>query len=175
MTLPLDNRNNHQFLRLFAENEPVLRVFVRLMVPRREDSSEVMQELAVVLWEKYDSAQDFRKWAFGVARNVALRHLQKLARDRHIFDDELVNQFAVEVGSLQKSHETQREALDDCLKKLPIGQRELVLAAYTKGTRIDELAVQRGQTAMSLYKMLHRIRKTLLSCVQRGMSRENFA
>ena len=49
-------------------------------------------------------------------------------------------------------------------------QRELVLAAYAKGTRIDELAAQRGQTAMSLYKLLHRIRQALLECVRRTIA-----
>ena len=42
--------------------------FVRSLVPRREDAAEVMQEAAVVLWEKFDefdSSRDFRKWACG--------------------------------------------------------------------------------------------------------------
>jgi len=37
---------------------------------------------------------------------------------------------------------------------------------------MDELAAKRGQTAMSLYKVLHRIRQTLLECVRRQLSME---
>jgi hypothetical protein len=44
-----------------------------------------------------------------------------------------------------------------------------------KGTRIDEFAAQRGQTAMSLYKFLHRIRQALLECVRRTIVREELA
>ena len=52
---------------------------------------------------------------------------------------------------------------------------ELVLSAYAKGTRMDELAAQRGRTAMSLYKLLHRTRQMLLECVRRAIAREDFA
>ena len=40
---------------------------------------------------------------------------------------------------------------------------------------MDELAAQRGQTAMSLYKVLHRIRRALLECVRRAAAQEGFA
>jgi RNA polymerase sigma-70 factor (ECF subfamily) len=68
-----------------------------------------------------------------------------------------------------------REALEGCLEKLPATQRELVLTAYTKGTRIDELAVKRGLTPMALYKLLHRIRLALLECVERKLAEEKTA
>jgi len=50
-----------------------------------------------------------------------------------------------------------------------------VLAAYTKGMRMDELATQRGQTPMSFYKFLHRIRQSLLECVRRAIAMEGFS
>ena len=89
-----------------------------------------------------------------------------------MFDDELVGRLADEAEAAEQRHEAQREALETCLQKLSEAQRALVLGAYAKGTRIDELAAQRGQTAMSLYKLLHRIRQTLLECVRRTIVRE---
>jgi RNA polymerase sigma-70 factor (ECF subfamily) len=172
---PFNNRHHDQFLRLFAEHEPALRTYVRSLVPSREHASEIMQEVAVVLWQKFgefDAARDFRKWAFGVARYEALAFVRDRARDRHVFSDALVSRLAEAVEAAGSRHDAQREALDGCLQKLPETQRALVLTAYTTGTRMDELAVQRGQTAMSLYKILHRIRQTLLECVRRTISRE---
>lgn len=145
------------------------------MLPTREDASEVLQDIIVVLWQKFDTAQDFKKWAFGVARLEVLKFLQARRRDRHIFDDELVSQLADEALAMQHRHLTQREALDACLLKLTPVQRELVLAAYTKGTRIDDLAMRRGQTPMSLYKLLQRIRQLLLECVRRTIAQEETA
>ena len=146
------------------------------MLPSLADASEVMQEVAVVLWQKFDEfdpTRDFRKWAFGVARFEALAYLRDKARDRHVFNDELVGRLADEAADAGPRHEAQREALDACLHKLPRHQRALVLAAYTKGARMDQLAAQRGQTAMSFYKLMHRIRETLLECVQRTIARED--
>ena len=93
----LNDQHHDQFLRLFAEYEPALRTFVRSLLPSRGDASEVMQEVAVVLWQKFgefDAARDFRKWAYGVARYEALAYRRDRVRDRHVFDDELVGRLA---------------------------------------------------------------------------------
>ena len=171
MTQPLDPQHN-QFLRLYAEQEQALHGYVRSMLPDRHEASEVMQEVIVTLWQKFEGAEDFRKWAFGVARMKVLHHLQRRKRDRHVFGDELVQQLANRQEELESRHTAQREALEKCLEKLPQGQRELVITAYTKGSRIDELAAQRGETAMAIYKKLHRIRQALMECVRRTLTQE---
>ena len=160
------------FLRLYAEHEGALHVFVRSMLSGREEADEVMQQVVIVLWTKFDTAQDFKKWAYGVARLEVLRFIQARKRDRHVFDSELVSQLADESAAMIERHSDQREALESCLEKLPAIQRELVISAYTKGTRMDELATRRGQTPMSLYKLLQRIRQALLECVRRTLVRE---
>jgi len=173
---PLSEHERHaQFLRHYAESEVALHTFVRSLVPTRQMASEVMQDVILVLWEKFDAAADFQGWAFGVAKNIALRHLRRQSRDRHVFDDELVNQLADDAAALVPVHDGHREALEHCLEKLPAAQRELVLSAYTKGTRMDELATRRGQSPMALYKLLHRIRQALLECVERTLAKEEHA
>ncbi len=170
-----DENSHDLFLRLFAESEAALRTFVRSLLPVREDASEVLQETIIVLWSKFsefDRTRDFKAWAFGIARLKALSHFRDRKRDRHVFDDALVERLAEGAVRMEKRHLSHREALDRCLEKLPAGQRELVLAAYTKGARIEDLAIQRGQTPMSLYKLLHRTRQALLECVRRGQSEE---
>lgn len=171
----LDDQRHTQFLRLFAEHEPALRTYIRSLLPSRGDAVEVVQEVAVVLWRKFaefDGSRDFRKWAFGVARFEVLAYLRDVVRDRHVFDEALVNRLADDAATAEPRHDAQREALEACLQKLKPAQRELVLCAYATGTRMDQLAAQRGQTAMSLYKMLHRIRQALLECVRRKLSLE---
>jgi RNA polymerase sigma-70 factor (ECF subfamily) len=175
MSPPSEHERHAQFLRHYAESEVALHTFVRSLVPTRQMASEVMQDVILVLWEKFDAAADFQGWAFGVAKNVALRHLRRQSRDRHVFDDELVNQLAEDAVALVPVHDGHREALERCLDKLPAAQRDLVLTAYTKGTRMDELATRRGQTPMALYKLLHRIRQALLECVERTLAKEEHA
>lgn len=173
------NAQQHElFLRRYTEHEPALRAFVRSLVPTRDDAREVMQEVAVVLWRKFDqcaSQEDFRRWAFGVARFEVLAWKRDRARDRLVFDEELLGTLAGEAASASDRMEAQAEALEDCLAKLPPEQRALVATAYAPEARIDRLAEQRGQTAMALYKVLHRIRLALIECTRRVLAREGLA
>ncbi|HSI63605.1 MAG TPA: sigma-70 family RNA polymerase sigma factor [Candidatus Saccharimonadia bacterium] len=175
MSSPDEPVPHPDFFRQYAEHAVALHTFVRCMLPRREDAGEVMQDVMIALWRGFQEAREFRPWAFGVARNQALMHLRKRARDRHIFDEELANRMADLAHQQEPRHLTEREALEGCLSKLVPAQRDLVLSAYTKGMRMDELAERRGQTAMSLYKVLHRIRQSLLDCVQTTLAKEEIA
>lgn len=162
---------NQSFFRDYAEIEVALHTFVRSIVPMREDAAEVMQQVMIALWEGHGQAAEFRPWAFGVARNQALMHLRKMSRDRHVFDDELVGRLADFAVREESRLDEEREALQGCLQKLPDEHRELVLKVYGKGARIDEVARQRGKTPMSLYKLLQRIRQSLLDCIRRTLAR----
>lgn len=170
-----EHERHDRFLRLFLEHEESLRGFIRAITHNREQAREVMQEVAAVLWRKFDaleSDQDFRRWAFGVARFEALASARDNARERHTFSDELLEMLADDAASEVDEMEAERKALEHCLEKLPAPQRELVNAAYERGTRIDELATRLGRTAMSLYKVLHRIRMTLADCAQRELAKD---
>jgi len=113
-----------------------------------------------------------RPRAVSTVRRVGISSVRDQVRDRHVFDDALVNRLADAAAAAEPRHDAQRDALEGCLEKLPPAQRELVLSAYAKGTRIDGLASRRGQTPMSLYKVLHRIRQALLECVRRQLAME---
>ena len=171
---PTEQERHDRFLHLFVEHEEALRGFIRALVPTREQSRDVMQEVAAVLWRKFDdlaTPEDFRRWAFGIARFEVLSSTRDRARDRHVFSDELLLQLAHEANESADAFEAERVALERCLAKLPAGQRTLVEAAYDRGARIDKLASRMGRTAMSLYKALHRIRTALLDCTRREMAR----
>ena len=134
-----------------------------------------MQEVAVVLWRKFDVSMDpptFCRWAFGVARMEALAFRRDRARDRHVFGDEVFEQLAQTVLDHSDRLEAERRALDACLQKLPEEHRHLAQAAYAPGVKIDQLALRLGRTAMSLYNTLHRVRLALMECARRVLSTE---
>jgi len=63
--------SHERFLTLFTVNEPAIRAFVRRLVPTRQDAADVMHGVALVLWRKFPALEEpdqFRKWAFGIAR-----------------------------------------------------------------------------------------------------------
>lgn len=173
-----EHERHDQFLRLYVEHEEALNAFVRTLMPGREDAREVMQEVAVVLWRKYEELPDiadFRRWAFGVAKFKALAFTRDRMRDRLVFDDDVLELLAVEVDDHADAYTAERESLDECLGKLDAAQRKLLDAAYAPGARIDELAAVAGRSPMSFYKALHRIRLALMDCTQRVLAREELA
>jgi RNA polymerase sigma-70 factor (ECF subfamily) len=147
-------------------------------MPTREDAREVMQEVAVVLWRKFaelSAIEDFRRWAFGVAKFKALAFVRDRMRDRLVFDEDVMELLAAEVADSADAYEAEREALDECLGKLDSAQRKLLEAGYAPGVRMDELAASLGRSPMSFYKALHRIRLALMDCTQRVLKREGIA
>jgi RNA polymerase sigma-70 factor (ECF subfamily) len=178
MPTDVNDASHDRFLRLYVEHEEALRCFLLTLLPGREEAREVMQGVAVVLWRKFGSLSapdDFRRWAFGVARLEALTFIRDRQRDRLVFDEEVMNLLADESDDQADAYAAEREALDECLGKLAPAQRKLLEAAYDPGARMDELAVALGRTPMSFYKALHRIRLALMDCTQRVMTRERLA
>ena len=175
---PSENEKHDQFLRLYVEHEEALNGFVRSLVPTRDDGREVMQEVAVVLWGKFEELpviEDFRRWAFGVAKFKVLAFQRDRARDRHVFGDDVMALLADEVAEDADVFEAERNALDECLGKLEAAQRTLLETAYAPGARIDALAAAAGRSPMSFYKALHRIRLALMDCTQRVLAREGLS
>lgn len=166
---PAERDKHDQFLRHFLENEESLRGFVRSLVPTLDDAREVMQETAALLWRKFDqldSPENFRRWAFGVARMEALTFRRDQARDRHVFSEDLIRLLEAEAEEAAGRSDREERALERCLKKLPDTQRTLVETVYVGGARIDEMARESGRTPMALYKVLHRVRMALADCVR---------
>ena len=170
-----DREQHDQFLRLFMEHEEALRLFVRSLLFNQEESREVMQEVAIVLWRKFDDSLDsssFRRWAFGVARMEVLAFRRDRARDRHTFGDDIAQLLERTVQEEADTLEGERSALQVCVGKLPADQRELVNTAYEPGVKKNDLARELGWTSMALYKRLHRIRLQLMECIRRELALE---
>ncbi len=175
---PAENAKHDQFLRLYVSQEEALLAFVRTLVPSREDAREVMQEVAVVLWQRLgdlDDLANFRPWSFGVARFKAMAWLRDLTRDRLVFDEDVLELLADEVTEHVDTYEAERRALESCVEKLDPAQRKLLDAAYAPGARIDVLAAEAGRSPMSFYKALHRIRLALMNCTQRMLAQEGLS
>ena len=171
----LGSQRHDQFLRLYTANEPAIRAFVRRLVPTRADAADVIQEVVLVLWRKFGQfgpKADFRKWAFGVARYETLAWLRDKARDRHVLAEDVLEILADEGASIETRLAAQREALEQCLAKLPVEQKGLLMAAYAPGARIQDIAPHAGRTVRGFYQWLHRMRLRLLDCTRRVLAAE---
>lgn len=160
-----------QLLQLFARHSRELRAYARLILPSVDLIDDVMQEASVVIWEKRDQLRhenEFLPWAKVIVRNISFRHRRKLMRDRHVFDDELVERILAEDEHENTSDQSSREygALMICLNKLPEDRRKLLLAPYRNDGGVKEIAESTNRTPNSLYKLLQRLRSKLMLCIE---------
>jgi len=162
---------HEQFLRYYSAHEPAIRAFVRRLVPSRNDVSDVMQEVALVLWKKFENLpdpDDFRRWSFGVAKYEVLAWIRDKRRDRLVLAEDVLELLARDAMTLEPVMDSHRVGLEACLEKLPVDQKSLLLAAYEPGARIQDVAERSRRTVGGFYQWLHRVRLQLLECVRRG-------
>lgn len=155
-----------------AGHQAALHRYILSLLPDRGLADDVLQETNLVLWRKaadYDPGQPFLAWAFGIARFQVMAARRDAGRDRHVFNDQLVEMLADEHPNDDATTPMQ-EALEDCLGKLPPHQRELILARYEPGSSVRFLAEVRSQTPGAVSVLLLRIRKVLEDCIARKLN-----
>lgn len=157
------------FITLFARHESDLRRFIRALLPTSNDVDDVVQQSAIAIWRKFDQfdpSTDFMKWACVVARFEALAYRRKMARDRLVFGEELMELMADEGAEELGQRDAEHAALDDCLAAMPDRQRQFLTLAYTPGVKTKELAEAAGSTAAAFYMRLQRLRQQVMACVE---------
>ncbi|WP_437229642.1 sigma-70 family RNA polymerase sigma factor [Planctomicrobium sp. SH661] len=164
---------NGNFLRVFTQHHVAIQSFVRRLVPSRSDADDLLQEVAVVLWEKFDDFQpgtDFKAWAFQIARFKILSRLRDLSRNKIVLANEVVELLMAEASQEEDSLEQQREALQICFKKIGSRHRKLLVSAYQPGVKIHEVAKKSGKSVSGFYQWLNKIRQMLFECIQSALA-----
>ena len=166
------------FIALFARHERDLRRFIRSLLPTAHDTDEVVQQTAIVIWRKfehYDPATNFMKWACVIARFEALAYRRKMARDRLVFREDVLELMADEGVEEMDQRDAEHAALESCLREVPETQRQFLTLAHTQGVNVKELAEQAGSTAAAFYMRLNRLRRQLMKCVESKLQHTGMA
>ena len=169
---------NAEFVRLWTQHHRDVERYVYSMIPRSADAAEVVQVVSVKLWEKwgnYDHERPFIPWAIRFAWLEVLKWRQRLAREKLVFSDELLQQLSSTHEELDPVMEMRRKILGKCLEKLKEEDRELVRLRYGRHGAIKEEAERTGTKMHVLYYALERIRVQLLNCIEFNMNRGGMA
>jgi RNA polymerase sigma-70 factor (ECF subfamily) len=145
--------------------------YILSLIPDRAAAEDILQETNLVLWRKaaeFDPTLPFMPWACRIALFQVKAHRRDQARDRHVFDDDVLDQLAGEAPTSADPRPLEI-ALRDCLGRLPAKQRDLILARYQPGASVDSLAESIGLTANALSQSLFRIRRALAECLDRQL------
>lgn len=180
MSIDSTSGSGHEaYVRALTKHERVVRAYIRgAGIARPEDVDEIMQEVSLIAWEKFDQLQDvaeFPKWACVIARYRVLEFRRQKYRDRLVLSDKVFDLLMEEALEESGEREGRLRQLESCLELLPKAGRKLVMTAYEPGTSIDDLARSQGKKANALYQQLWRLRKILAKCVDDGLQNEGAA
>ena len=160
------------FMRLFLSCEPRIYAFVRSAVFSSVDADDVLQEVSIVLWKKFDEFEKgsrFDSWAMEVTRIQILRFRQKKGRDRLVFGEELLGLIAEDSVGTREQLEEKRNALRKCLAQQDDADLTVLAKRYKEGMTGRAIAKFLGKSESAVSRALNRIHTNLLLCLRRRM------
>lgn len=149
---------------LVTRHAPGIYSFVFRLVRNADDARDITQEAFIKLWrhrKRYDPSQDFRAWAFSIARNTALDTLRK--RRSYAFADlegesgEGIAESLPDPLPLPDElfeNARARLALEEALGKLPLSYRTAILLKQ-EGLTFEQMGIalkQSPNTVKSRYR-----------------------
>ena len=159
-----------RFLLHFLECENALRGFITAVMPCPADREDMLQEVAVRLWQlyaRYDAARPFTPWALGVAARRMKEESRRAARRPILPGAEAIERMAGAFAELSGEESGGTEAaLAECLRGLPVDAAALIQGRYFARRSIADLAAASGQSSPAIYQSLHRLRRRLADCIR---------
>ena len=160
------------FLALFLEHYAALYGFVLRQGVTSEDADDLVQDVATVLWEKFDSfapGTNFKAWAFAIARLEVLKRSDRRRRETRTLRLEPAALEAIEqIEQGDDALAFQRDRLRACLGHLSASMREIFQLHYGQGLAYEDIAQRLGMKPASLRTRVCRARKWLEDCVRRS-------
>lgn len=164
-----------EFVDLYSRYYPRLQFYLMALLPSANDAADVLQESSLVLWRKfasYESGTNFYAWACKIARLQALKYRNRVGRAAKVLDDAILEKLSEEAMSEEIDPAASLEALAYCLERLSERNRSLIRRRYQPNSSVRELAAEVGCSANALSKLLGKIRRLLLDCVERRLANE---
>ncbi len=174
-----DSDQTVAFIRELTACQNELRAFIYSLLPDDSRVQDVLQDTNELIWrkaEEFAEGTNFLAWACTIARFKVLETRRSMSRDRLFFDDDLVNDLAVEAEAQVESDvdvaTLRSRALNDCLDRLTPRQRSLIHDRYQHNASVTSVAKKAGLSVNGLSVTLHRIRHTLLKCIEKRLDEE---
>ncbi len=173
----MDPADRHErFLAHFLRHQDEIAAVVGSMVRDPHLREDVMQEVAMVLWRKFDEfdpSRSFGAWARGIAVRKVLQAWAREQRFPSAMSPDTME--AVLAGFDETDAENdmwaEREAaLERCIRELPDKSRRLLELRYQQSLSLQAIAEQVRSTLDAVNKALSRLRQALRECVERRLA-----
>jgi RNA polymerase sigma-70 factor, ECF subfamily len=165
-----------RYIELLNASQSRLFAYLYAHVLNMADAEDLYQQVAIVLWQKFDQFEpgtDFGSWGIRVAELTIKNFLRGKRRSKIFFSEEVLQRIVERQAQIsQDAAEARTEALQSCLKRLPPRDRDLVDRCYSGEFKIKEIADDEGRSPGAVYTALCRIRQALLACIERKIAAE---
>lgn len=166
----LDPKVDQDFSELVRLHHRELVVYARALTQDEATARDIVQESFIIAYEKvrtFDVTRDFATWMRGIVRNKWREWLRK--NKRYTLSDTEVAQIDLDIAAWQAARiEGSSDlftALEDCMRRLPEGLREVIEVTYFEGCTSDEASQRLGLSPTAIRKRLQRARTSLKQCL----------
>lgn len=163
----------NRFFSHFMRDHHKIYAFVLVMVHRHHDADDLMQETAIILWQKfseYDEEKSFTAWGIGIARNVIRRYRDAQGRDGRRFRASVYEALERHADIQLDQFDAKMDALRDCVGKLTATDQDLVDQRYEQKLSVKTIAAKVHRSVRGLYQTYARIHALLEDCISRRLS-----
>ena len=134
------NSDSEEFVRLLTEAQGPVYGYLLTLIPDRSRARDLLQETNITLWKKaatFEEGTNFNAWACKIAYFHVLSFRRKMAREKLVFDDDILDYLAERNDDrlIQDFTKDRNSALKACMQKLSDKQRNLL----KKGTNPEPL------------------------------------
>lgn len=177
LLMPESNHSDRtgQFLRLLAENERRLAIYVTGLIACPQDAQDILQEGKIVMWRHFDQFElgtNFPAWA----RRILFHQILAWRRRAKRQPSEMLNENVLmmlrdeaESEAREKHWQLREKTLAKCVEKLSGDHREILDLRYRDEASIERISRRTDRTEGAVYRLLSRIRKLLSDCVEREL------
>lgn len=167
-----DSNRTDEFVREFTRCAQRLYAYVFTLMGHDSGADDVFQEASALAWQKYGDFQpgsDFFAWICRIARFRALSYFDSKRRRPRSFSDAFLDAVEADMAEMSDALDGEMSALADCYRKLRPEDRELIDRRYTPGADTRRVAAAIGRPLSTVYRMLTRVHRELLECVEQAM------
>ena len=169
------NSDSEEFVRLLTEAQGPVYVYLLTLIPDRSRARDLLQETNITLWKKaatFEEGTNFNAWACKIAYFHVLSFRRKMAREKLVFDDDILDYLAERNDDrlIQDFTKDRNAALKACMQKLSDKQRKLVEERYKPGASVQRIAADQGRTVGAISQTLYRIRHNLMQCIEKTLA-----
>ncbi|MDF1852047.1 MAG: RNA polymerase sigma factor [Verrucomicrobiales bacterium] len=167
----LDPTTDQDFSELVRLHHRELVVYAQSLTQDEATARDIVQDAFIIAYDKvrtFDVTRDFATWMRGIVRNKWREWLRK--NKRYTLTDTQIAQIDSDIAAWQTARVEGSSdlfaALEDCLRRLPEGLREVIEVTYFEGCTSEEASAKLGLGPAAIRKRLQRARESLKQCLE---------